>query len=883
MVLACLLVAFAAVTVQVHAQKKAADVVIGTAPGTVPQLPATVKTGGKQLKVTWNKSDVSMFSKPYTRTVVKGTAINGSKKTTVEAAVWTIPTDIVYLVDAGRAAKGTSEIFTAARQMLGNKLLNDKPDQRFSAGSTWGYVAPAGTAGAYLKATEGSADDWATSFLHDTDRWGKGIKYSFTLTPGRYTITAVHVPRTKQSYSSAIRINKALTNTQTVKNLQSSDGVHNPVSAVHNIRVLKSGTVTYETNKVGGEQWENASLSLIAVEKAGSTLSAPSFTTAGGDYYTPQTVEITHKDPQAEIYYTLDGTKPTKQSTRYTAPFKADRTMRITAVAYVGNDASGISTNFFVISNWAVTATLFKLKGEQKVNNVKLNWMTRADADLYKVYRDDQLLGQTTGSTLDDYGLADGSKHTYHVEALAGGKVIATSLTATAQPFTPSGTVTLYDNLSGKQSGITTDKPSGYKIGNKYYRYTINRDKGNSRWVIAESTSTTGLKDSWSTPRVIETYDGNLKFEGNSFRLNPKTNKVVFCSHYEDQDGYVAAKIFLAEITPGGGIAVNTKERPLGYDSRDQSMFVDDDNTAYLLSATRGNNDINIYRLDETWTRPVSLVNTIFVGQHRETPAIIKLDGVYYAFSSKASGWYPSQAMYASADKLDGVWTPLREIGNNTTFDAQTNNIQGRGSERKTYGLWSYHWGAQRHHKDPLGSFPRVTPVSFNHGVATMDYYRWLEFSDKYGIIPVQNGRNLTLNKPVEATAASVGTGKPGCVTDGAAMTSSPMYKGSTMPYSLTIDMQKTSRLNEVNIATSLTNGSEAAYKYKLEASADGTTFKTLIDGSENWTVGFIILPITDTAKYRFLRLTVENLIKVNKNERAAWADGVYELTAFGE
>ena len=32
-----------------------------------------------------------------------------------------------------------------------------------------------------------------------------------------------------------------------------------------------------------------------------------------------------------------------------------------------------------------------------------------------------------------------------------------------------------------------------------------------------------------------------------------------------------------------------------------------------------------------------------------------------------------------------------------------------------------------------------------------MDYYRYLEFSDKYGIIPVQNGRNLTLNVPVTA------------------------------------------------------------------------------------------------------------------------------------
>ena len=83
-------------------------------------------------------------------------------------------------------------------------------------------------------------------------------------------------------------------------------------------------------------------------------------------------------------------------------------------------------------------------------------------------------------------------------------------------------------------------------------------------------------------------------------------------------------------------------ERPLGYDSRDQSLFIDDDGTAYLLSATNMNRDINIYKLDPSWTKPVLLVNTICKGLHRETPAIIKKDGEYYFFSSKASGWYPS-------------------------------------------------------------------------------------------------------------------------------------------------------------------------------------------------------------------------------------------------
>ena len=119
-------------------------------------------------------------------------------------------------------------------------------------------------------------------------------------------------------------------------------------------------------------------------------------------------------------------------------------------------------------------------------------------------------------------------------------------------------------------------------------------------------------------------------------------------------------------------------------------FFIDDDGTAYLLSATNMNRDINIYKLDTSWTKPVLLVNTICKGLHRETPAIIKKDGEYYFFSSKASGWYPSQTMYTSATDLGGEWTPMREIGNNSTFDAQFNRISTVG---KTCGVWSYHWG----------------------------------------------------------------------------------------------------------------------------------------------------------------------------------------------
>lgn len=547
--------------------------------------------------------------------------------------------------------------------------------------------------------------------------------------------------------------------------------------------------------------------------------------------------------------------------------------------------------NIGITNTWAVTATVFKLAGETEVRNVKLNWMQREDTNLYKIYRDGNFIGTAKGNTYDDYDLAVGKTYTYYVEAFYNEQKIATSISQQATTFIPTGESKVYDNLNGKYitKSSSNNKPGGMKINDSYFSYKIEKTekavdgKRLKGWLVTESYSKTGLDGSWSTPRELAFYP-NVKMEGNAFRYNPKTGKVVLSSHYEDENGYTAAKIYLAQITPKGKLEVGTMERPLGHDSRDQSLFIDDDNTAYLLSATNTNSDINIYKLDDSWTKPIELVNTICKGLHRETPAIIKKDGEYYFFSSKASGWYPSQTMYTSTTDLAGEWTPVREIGNNTTFDAQFNRISKVGT---TYGVWSYHWGAQRKYKTPDGNFPRISIAAFNKGYASMNYYRYLEFNDNYGIIPVQNGRNLTLNVPVTAAVPGAKGVSADCITDGASLDSSAYFQKSSnatigAPYMFTVDMRKKARISEINLSTRLVNGSEAAYKYTIEGSPDGKSYKMLVDGRTNWQVGFLILNIEDPTAYRYLRLRVYGVVNVHKGNSAMWADGIYELTAFG-
>lgn len=545
--------------------------------------------------------------------------------------------------------------------------------------------------------------------------------------------------------------------------------------------------------------------------------------------------------------------------------------------------------NLASAEEWAVTSIPFKIKGEKAVNNVKLSWEKLPDTDSYKVYRDGQPIAEVYSIVYDDYNLPIDTEHIYYVEALKSGEVTRKATPTKTRTFSYDAASEVYDNFDGKYLNKSSEaKPSGFKIGNSYYQYTIERmdrdtDSGKvSGWSVTEKKSADGISE-WSKPREVAFYP-KVNMEGNAFSYNPVTGKVVLSSHLEDESGYNAAKIFLAQITPDGGIEVGTAERPLGHDSRDQSLFIDTDNTAYLLSATHTNQDINIYRLDDTWTKPVELVNTICKGAHRETPYITKVDGEYYFFSSKASGWYPSQTMYCSTSDLSGEWSPLKEIGNNSTFDAQFNRIKNWND---VAACWSYHWGAQREHKTPAGNFPRVTILAFNNGVATMAYFRYVEFNDEHGVIPVQNGRILSLNCPVTAEIRGTNGVQAKCINDGAMCESSEYFKKNAnaalgKPYMFTFDFQNNVNLSEINFATRLVNGSECAYHYTIEGSADNKKFDMLVDGRTNWGVGFQIHDLAAETPYRYLRLRVYDVVSVRKGNSQPWADGIYELTAYG-
>ena len=109
----------------------------------------------------------------------------------------------------------------------------------------------------------------------------------------------------------------------------------------------KSGIVKFKNN-CGTNSYGINSIA-ITYETGGSTtekVATPTFSVAGGNYTTAQSVEISCATADATIYYTLDGTNPTTESTPYTgAAISISETTTLKAIAIKdGMENSAIAT-----------------------------------------------------------------------------------------------------------------------------------------------------------------------------------------------------------------------------------------------------------------------------------------------------------------------------------------------------------------------------------------------------------------------------------------------------------------------------------------------------------------------------------------------------------
>jgi hypothetical protein len=134
--------------------------------------------------------------------------------------------------------------------------------------------------------------------------------------------------------------------------------------------------------------------------------------------------------------------------------------------------------------------------------------------------------------------------------------------------------------------------------------------------------------------------------------------------------------------------------------SRDCTLFVDDDGKGYFLSAANENYDLILYSLSDDYLAIKELVTKLFVGGHREAPALFKRNGVYFVLSSAATGWDPNQGQYATSRSLDSGWSGLKNVGDGTTFYSQPAFVMPVDGTEGTEFLymgdrWAGAWGGR--------------------------------------------------------------------------------------------------------------------------------------------------------------------------------------------
>lgn len=157
---------------------------------------------------------------------------------------------------------------------------------------------------------------------------------------------------------------------------------------------------------------------------------------------------------------------------------------------------------------------------------------------------------------------------------------------------------------------------------------------------------------------------------------NDSTGKFVMWMHIESPDYEKAHAGVAVADSPAGPFRYLGSCHPNNADSRDQTIFKDDDGQAYHIYSSEWNKTLYIGLLNADYTAHTGLYTRNFEGLSREAPAVFKHKGRYYMITSGCTGWDPNVALVAVSDSMLGQWhilgNPCRGENADSTFFAQS-------------------------------------------------------------------------------------------------------------------------------------------------------------------------------------------------------------------
>lgn len=560
---------------------------------------------------------------------------------------------------------------------------------------------------------------------------------------------------------------------------------------------------------------------------------------------------------------------------------------RLGATVFLSGLASGVlaQTGETERKTLALAAWPFATERSGATSGVALQWAALAPCDSYELQRAPGKGGAFAtiytgrGASFQDESLAPGS-YSYRLLARRGSETL-TSKTVWVSAVTLPKDAREYSNQTGA-GREALDAP--LKVGRTFYRFPGTRDGKTVTFRVQTSADGKTWKDG---PVVLDTTGhpdlADFKFEAESFFYDKRRNKIVWWCHWERASGYNDGKAFVATATPGERFVVHHIYNPLGVQVRDMSVFRDSDGKGYLVAASNvagqgANATLTLFSLNDDCTDVTGIVSRAMENGYREAPHIVRHEGYYYLFFSQAAGWYPSRAGYVSSRSLAGPWSAPRPLGNSSTFSAQSGGLR---EWDKTPVMMANRW-IRADGTSPNAAFPLHLAEGFVFG----DYAPSLLFT-RDRVVPLQMGPLLSQDRPATASIPGAKDHDAGKAFDGDYETAF-QSDDKTWPFTVATDLGAPCAVTNVQISWHLHKGSEAFYKYAIEGSLDGKTWRVLLDRTDekdprvSKTYGFTsdLLPEAPTA--RFVRVNVIRAV-LHNNPNNWYPPTLYEMKVFGK
>jgi hypothetical protein len=215
-----------------------------------------------------------------------------------------------------------------------------------------------------------------------------------------------------------------------------------------------------------------------------------------------------------------------------------------------------------------------------------------------------------------------------------------------------------------------------------------------------------------------------------------KHGRYVMYVHLDDSSYKLARVAVLVSNTVDGEYRYLKSFRPLGQESRDIGQFVDDDGAAYLIFESRPTHGFFIARLSDDYMNVEK--QTAFIREPLEGGALLHFQGRYYVVGSHLTGWDPNPDLYATATRIEGPWSEMRNIAppETNTYNSQSTmifKVAGSQTTSPIYmgdrweaaALWDsrYIWMPLRVNGDKLSlPMPRDWTIDVKTGITSITH-----------------------------------------------------------------------------------------------------------------------------------------------------------------